>query len=88
MFGSPYRMSGSSQLSLPDVWEWSGDPPGCPGVLKRPFRMSLSGGRPFRMSWSGWKALPDVSEWWEALLDVLEWPGGPPGYPGVFEWLS
>ena len=33
MFGSPYRMSGSGQLVLPDVQEWSGDPPRCPRVV-------------------------------------------------------
>ena len=46
-------MSGSGSEALPDVWEWSGGPPGCPGVV----------GRPFQMNGSGSEALPDVWEW-------------------------
>ena len=52
-------MFGSGRKAIPDVqewsgahpyaWEWSGGPPGHSGVVRRPFRMSLSGGRPFRM---------------------------------------
>ena len=38
--------------SLPDVREWSGDTPGCSGMVARPSRMSGSG----RV------ALPDVRE--------------------------
>ena len=66
---------------VPDVREWSGDPPGCPGVF----------GRPSRMSGCGRETLPNVREWscrppeclgvvvppswmsgsgWEALSDV------------------
>ena len=62
MFRSLYRMSGSGRLALPDVWEWSavpsgcpewsGGPSGCPGVVGRPSQMSLSFGRPFWMSGS------------------------------------
>ena len=33
-------MPGSGQESLPDVREWSGYPPECPGVIGRPSRMS------------------------------------------------
>ena len=40
---------------LPDVQEWLGSPPGCPGVV----------GRPSRMSGSGWLALPEVLKWSE-----------------------
>ena len=29
--------------ALPDVQKWSGDPPVCPGLVERPFRMSGSG---------------------------------------------
>ena len=42
-------MSGSGRFALPDVWEWSEDPPGCPEVVWRSSRMSLSGERPFWM---------------------------------------
>ena len=38
---------------LPDVWEWSGGPPECPGVV----------GKPSRRSESGREALTDVWEW-------------------------
>ena len=50
-------MYGNGWEALPDIWEWSGDPPECPGVVGglyeylgvvgRPSRMSGSGGRPF-----------------------------------------
>ena len=43
-------MSRSGQEALPDIREWSEDPPECPGVL----------GRPTQMSRSGWKTHPDV----------------------------
>ena len=53
-------MSGSGPDTLPDVWkdlpdvrEWSGGRPGCPGVV----------GRLSWMSGIGCKALPDVREW-------------------------
>ena len=59
-------MSEIDQKALPDVREWSGDPPGCPGVV----------GRPFRMSGSGRETLADVPEFWEALLDVRQLSGG------------
>ena len=58
-------MSGSGRDALGDVREWSGDPPGCPGVV----------GRHSRMSGSGWETFPDVRE---AHPDVREWSGGPP----------
>ena len=77
-------MSRSGLESLSDVREWSGGPPGCPGVVGRPFRMV---GRPARMSTSGREAilngrvdLPDVQEW---SGGHSEWSGGPPGCPGV-----
>ena len=84
-------MSGSSREDLPDVRkqlpvdrDWSGGPPGYPGEV----------GRPFRMTGSGREALSDDREWSggpsgcpgvvlsltrmsgsgrEALLDVREW---------------
>ena len=36
-------MSGSGREALPDFWEWSGFPPGCQGVVERPYRMFGSG---------------------------------------------
>ena len=47
------RMFGSGREALPDVWEWSGCPPGCPSVVRRPSRMFGSGRETF----------PDVREW-------------------------
>ena len=46
-------MSGSGWETLPDVREWSGGPPRCPGVV----------GRPSQMSGSGREILPNVREW-------------------------
>ena len=43
MSGRPSRLSGSGRLALPDVQEWSGGPPGYPGLVGRPCRMSESG---------------------------------------------
>ena len=58
--GRPFWMSSSCREALPDVrdalsvvCEWSGDTPGCPGVV----------GSPYRMSWSGREHLPDIQEW-------------------------
>ena len=66
-------MSGSGRDDLPDVREWSVEPPdfrewtggplGCPGVVGRPSRMSR-GGR-------------------ESLPNGWEWTGVPPECPGV-----
>ena len=58
-------MSGSGRESLPDDREWSGDPPGCPGVV----------GRPTRMTGSGWNFLLDDREW---SGDPPKCAGGPP----------
>ena len=73
-------MSGSGQEALLDVREWSSGPPGCPGVVERPYRTSRSGvslsqmsEKPSRMSRSGRDSFPDV----------LEWSGSPPGCLGV-----
>ena len=75
-------MSGSGQVALPDVQEWSGVPPGCTGLVGSPSRMSGSGGRPYtflerladvhktsRISGSGLETLLDVQE---AHSDVRE----------------
>ena len=48
-------MTGTGQKALQNVREWSGDPPGCPGLA----------GRPYWMSVSGRKALRDDREWSE-----------------------
>ena len=59
-------MSGSGRDALLDVREWSGGPPGYPGVV----------GSPLRMSVCDWEALSDVREWWEALLNIRVWSKG------------
>ena len=90
-------MSESGRDALPNVWEWSGGPPRCPGVVERISRMSRSGR----------ETLPNVRECWEtltnvrkacrmsgsvqkalpnvreALSDIRERSGGPPGCPEV-----
>ena len=43
----------SGRDALPDIWELSGGPPGCPGVFKKPFWMSGI----------DQEALQDVREW-------------------------
>ena len=59
-------MSGSGREALTDVREWSGVPPGCPGVVVRTTRMSRSGR----------EVLPDVREW---SGDPSGCPGPPSG---------
>ena len=66
-------MSGSGREVLPDVREWSGVSPGCPGVV----------GSLFWMSGSGRETLPEVESGWEALPDVRGLLGGHFGCPGV-----
>ena len=63
-------MSGCGWEVLPDVSEWLGAPPGCPGVVGRPSQMTVSG---LEARMGGWEALPEVREW----------SGGPLGSPGV-----
>ena len=73
-------MSKSGREAHPNVWEWSGCPPGCPGVVETASRMAGSDWeaisnvrmygsvqRPSRMSGSCWYALPYVKNGWEAL---------------------
>ena len=55
-------MSRSGRVSVPDVQEWSGNHPGCPGVVEKPSQMSGS----VR------KALSNVRE---ALSNVWVWLG-------------
>ena len=66
------RMSRSSREAFPDVREWSGGPPKCPGLV----------GWPFRMSGSGREALPDVREWFEGPLECPEVVRSPSGMSG------
>ena len=81
--GGPARclgVSGSGREALPDVGEWSVDPPLSPRLV----------GRPSWMFGSGREVLPDVLEV-SGLVErtsgmsgsVREWSGGPPGCPGV-----
>ena len=78
-------MSGSGRLALPDVWEWSGVPPGCSGgppgflgVIEMPSQMSGS----------DWDALPDVRQLSGGPLDFREWSGDFPGCSGAFRRSS
>ena len=57
------QMCRGGQEALPDVWEWSRDTAGCPGVVERPSRIFGVVGRPSWMSGRGWEALPDIHEW-------------------------
>ena len=71
-------------VTLPEVWNWSGDPPGGPKVV----------GRPSRRSGTDWQTLPKIQKWsggspegsevfgrpsrksgsiWEALPEIREW---------------
>ena len=72
----PSRISGSGRKALPDVREWLGGPPGCPGMVRMvslmlgidrdalPVDRECLGvfGRPSRMSRSDRESLPDVRE--------------------------
>ena len=73
-------MSAIGPETLRDVRNWSGDPPGCSGVV----------GRPSQMSGSGREALPDVweesgdpSNGWGSFPGCPEVLGGPPKCPEV-----
>ena len=56
-------MSGSDREDLPDVWEWSGGPPGSPGVVGRTARMSGMVGRTSVMFGIFQEDLRYVREW-------------------------
>ena len=93
--GGPFRMSESGpeiltnvQDALLDVREWSADPWGFAGFVRRPSRMTGSGQealpkcpgvirRPSRMSGSGQEALPNVREWSEGNPGCLGVAGRP-----------
>ena len=66
-------MFGSGPEAILEVHKWSEGPPGCPGVVWRPSRISESGR----------ETLSDVQKWWETLPNFWEWSGGHPGCPGV-----
>ena len=66
-------MSGSGREAFPDVWEWLGGPPRCPGVVGRPYRMSGSGPDTLPGCPKGPPGCPGRS-------------GGPAGCPGVV-WM-
>ena len=72
-------MSGSGREALPNFREWSSGPPGRPGVVGRPCRMSGSGGKSSRMS-KRLRRCPGVvrrpsqmfGSGWETLPEVQE----------------
>ena len=67
-------MSGSGREALQDVWDWSGDPDECLGVMGGPHGCQGVVGRPSPMFRSDWDVLPNVQGWLR----------GPPGLPGMF----
>ena len=56
-------MSAIGREANRDVWEWSRDTTGCPGVVGRPSWVSVIGREFPQMSGSIQQALPDVWEW-------------------------
>ena len=76
-------MSESGRESLPDVHEWSGVPPGCPGVVGRPSWKSGKSHEDLSEVRSGRQSLPEVRSGRQSLPEVREWSGGPPKYPEV-----
>ena len=68
----PFRMSECGREALPEVWEWSGGSPGCPGVVRRPSWMSGSGREALK---GGQKALTGGRD---VLSDDRELSEGPP----------
>ena len=72
MVERPSRRSGSGWEALPEVREWSGVPPGGPGVVGRP---SCRSGWPIRTSGNGCEALPEVREWSVSPPEGPEDPG-------------
>ena len=80
MIGSGRETLPNVRKTLMDIQEWSFGPPECPGVVKRPSRMSERGrvSVPDVREWSG--GLPNVRK---ALLDIQEWSVGSLGCPGV-----
>ena len=63
-------MSGSRRETLQDFQEWSGGPPGYPGVVERPHgcpgvvrRHSQMSGSGRETVLGGQEAIPDVQQW-------------------------
>ena len=75
-------MSKSGREVLPDVQEWSGGPPGCLGMVRRPSEMSGS----CRDAVTDVReSLPVVREWLGDHPSCLGVVGVHPGCPGVSE---
>ena len=70
-------MPGSGWEALLYVREWSVSPPGCKGVVERPYRMFGSGPDTLR---DVRQNLPNVQK---NLWDIRKWSGGSPESPGV-----
>ena len=60
LVGRPSQRSGSSRETLPEVWKWSGDPPGGPEVVRDHPEGEKLVGRPTQWYGSGRKTLPAV----------------------------
>ena len=75
------RRSRKGLETLPEVWNWSGDPPGSSKVVGRPSRR-FGSGRERLLEIQKWlETLPEVRKSSEAILDVRIWSGDPPGVP-------
>ena len=69
--------------TIPEVRNWSGDPPGGPEVVGRPSVGPELVGRSLHSNVSSRKALPEVWIWSGGPPGVQNWSGDPPGGPGV-----
>ena len=87
-------MSGSGLKALPDVQEWSGYPPRCPGVVGSPYGCTEVVGKPSGMFRSDREALSNVRQWsgdFSGCLAMVERPtrmssSGWETLPDVPEW--
>ena len=77
-------MSVSGREAPSDVLKWSGDPPGCSGVVGRSSRIykSVLHALPYLWEWSG--GPPEFPKVVGGLGDLREWSESPPRCPGVF----
>ena len=73
----------SGRETFPDVREWSGGPPECPGVVGRPSRMSERGLETLPDVRGDQGALMDVQQWSEVSPECREWSNVSPGCPRV-----
>ena len=78
MVRRPYQSSGTCREIPPEVRNWSGDPPGGPEVVGRPF----GGPKVVRRSVHSYESCT------KALSEVREWSGFPPRGLGVVEGFS